>query len=244
MPASADNLRDLHHLHQRAKALRDRLTSGPKTVTARQAALQIRKTELDAAKKTLQEAKVKLKNSEHLLQSVEGKIDDLKVKLNQVKKNEEYKAIQNQIAHDDSTKSRHEEDILLSFDSIEEKAREVARLDAEVKRFGDEVAALKKQVEDQAVAQAAQLRELEAAIIDGESAIPENHRDQYRRIVSRYGADALAACEGGSCLGCYTAVTAQVMNELINGVSLSFCMSCGRLLYLAEHDLVSTRRSG
>ncbi len=31
MPATADNLRDLHLLHQRAKALRDRLTSGPKT---------------------------------------------------------------------------------------------------------------------------------------------------------------------------------------------------------------------
>ena len=29
MPATADSLRDLHLLHQRAKALRDRLTSGP-----------------------------------------------------------------------------------------------------------------------------------------------------------------------------------------------------------------------
>ena len=244
MPATASNLRDLHHLHQRARALRDRLASGPKTIAARQAALQVRNNELEAAKKALQEAKVQLKKHEHLLQGVETKIDDYKIKLNQVKKNEEYKAIQNQIAHDASSKSKFEEDILLAFDSIEAKAREVARLEAEVKRFTDEVAALKKQVEEQAGAQASQLRELETAIIDGENTIPESHRDQYRRIVARYGADALAACEDGSCLGCYTAVTAQVMNELINGVSLSFCMSCGRLLYLAEHDVVATRRGG
>ncbi len=245
MPATAENLRDLHHLHQRARALRDRLTSGPKTVAARQAALQIRQNELETAKKALQEAKVLLKKHEHLLQGVETKIDDYKVKLNQVKKNEEYKAIQNQIAHDASSKSKFEEDILHAFDTIDEKAKEVARLEAEVKRAGDEIANLKKQIDDQAASQAAQLRELEAAIIAGESIIPEAHRDQYRRIIARYGADALAACEGpdGACLGCYTAVTAQVMNELINGVSLSFCMSCGRLLYLAEPELVSTRRT-
>ena len=39
MPITASNLRELHQLHQRAKALRDRLTSGPKTLAARHAAL-------------------------------------------------------------------------------------------------------------------------------------------------------------------------------------------------------------
>ena len=33
---TAENLRDLHELHQRAKALRDRLSSGPKTLAVRQ----------------------------------------------------------------------------------------------------------------------------------------------------------------------------------------------------------------
>ena len=47
MSATAENLRDLHELHQRAKALRDRLTSGPKTLAARQAALANRQAELE-----------------------------------------------------------------------------------------------------------------------------------------------------------------------------------------------------
>ncbi len=65
------------------------------------------------AKKALQDSKVQLKKHEHSLQSIETKIDDFKVKLNQVKKNEEYKALQNQIAHDNAAKSKIEEEILV-----------------------------------------------------------------------------------------------------------------------------------
>ena len=98
MPATAANLRDLHTLHQRAKAIRDRLTSGPKTLAARQAALTAKLAGLDASKKALQDAKVQQKTKEHTAQSLASKTDDLKVKLNLVKKNDEYKAIQNEIA--------------------------------------------------------------------------------------------------------------------------------------------------
>ena len=195
MPATADNLRDLHQLHQRAKALRDRLTSGPKTLAARQAALATRQAELEPAKKALQDSKVQLKKHEHSLQGIDTKIDDLKVKLNQVKKNDEYKALQNQIAHDNTAKSKIEEDILVSLEVIETKTAEFTKLEAEVKRFAAEVAALQQQIDERGVAHKTQLQELETAIIEAEIAIPEEYRDQYRRIVGRYGADALAVCE-------------------------------------------------
>jgi uncharacterized protein len=242
MPATAENLRDLHQLHQRARALRDRLSSGPKTLAARQAALATRQTEVEAARKALQDAKMHVKKHEHTLKGVETRIDDLKVKLNQVKKNDEYKALQNQIAHDDVAKGKAEEDILTALEEVETKTADVARLEADVKKYGSEVAALQQQIEQQAGDHKTQLGELEAAITQAETAIPDNHRDHYRRIVARYGADALAACEDGFCHGCYTSVTPQMMNELINGASLTFCLSCGRLLYLAEPEVATTRR--
>jgi len=243
MPATADNLRDLHHLHQRARALRDRLSSGPKTLAARQAALAGRQAELEVARKALQDIKVQVKKHEHSLQGLETKIDDLKVKLNLVKKNEEYKALQNQIAHDNAGKAKLEEEILVGLDAIESKTLELAKLDADVKRFAAEIGSLQQQIHEQAAAYKTQLRELETAIIAAETAIPEDFRDRYRRIVSRYGADALAACEDGSCHGCFTAVTAQMTNDLINGQSLTFCLSCGRLLYLSEPEVAHTRRT-
>src|SRR6476661_767530 len=61
MPSTASNLRELHQLHQRAKALRDRLNSGPKTLAARQTALDNRRAALEDSRKGLQDAKVQLK---------------------------------------------------------------------------------------------------------------------------------------------------------------------------------------
>jgi predicted nucleic acid-binding Zn-ribbon protein len=243
MPATAENLRELHQLHQRAKALRDRLTSGPKTLAARQAALANRRIALENARKVLQDAKVQLKKREHLLQSHQDKIDDLKVKLNQVRKNDEYKALQNQIAHDRSALAKQEDEILETYGQIETLTAELAALEVEIKTFADEVAALQTQVESQAGDSRTRLQELESAIVEAEAIIPEDLRERYRRTVKQRGADAMAFVESGACSGCYVSVTSQMMNELINAHNLTFCKSCGRILYLAEEDVPHARRT-
>jgi len=244
MTATADALRDLHTLHQRAKAVRDRLQSGPKTLAARQAALTARQADLEKARKAFQDAKLGISRSEHALQASQSKIDDLNVKLNLVKKNEEYKALQNQIAHDKAAMGKYEDQVLQGYETIEAQAAELARFDAEVKDFARDVQKLQTDLEDQAVAQKALLAELETSIAGAEHSIPADQREQYRRVVRQLGADALAAVEGGACVGCYTSVTAQTLNELINLGSLCFCKSCGRLLYLAEGEAESSRASG
>lgn len=244
MAATAENLRELHQLHQRAKALRDRLSSAPKTLAARQAALANRQTALEASRKALQDLKVQQKKKEHSLQSHQAKIDDLKVKLNQVKKNDEYKAIQNQIAVDKNAMEKLEGEILEDMMLTDERAAQLAAEEGEVKKFADEVAALRNQIEASAVEQRAQLAELEAAIVGAEDIIPEDARERYRRTVKQHGADAMAFVENQACSGCFVSVTAQMLNELINNTSLSFCKSCGRVLYLPEEEIQHTRRSG
>ena len=248
MPATADNLRELHQLHQRAKAIRDRLTSGPKTLAARQVALTNKQAALEAAKKALQDAKVQQKTKEHTVQSVNAKIDDLKVKLNSVKKNEEYKAIQNEIALNKSTIEKIEGTILEDMVKVDEQTKKVADEEAEFKKFAGEVAAMKTLIESQAEGQKTQLKELETAITEAEEVIPEDFRERFKRTVKQHGADAMAQVEfdlkshAGSCSGCFVSVTTQMMNELINGESLTFCMTCGRVLDLSEEDLNAIRR--
>src|SRR5271165_3600182 len=236
MTATAEILRDLHLLHHRAKALRDRLASAPRTLANRQA-------DVEKARKALQDAKVQLKKHEHALQAQQAKIDDLKVKLNQVKKNEEYKALQNQIAHDKAAMSKTEDEILQTYEQIETQGVALARLEAEVKSFAQDVVAIQTEIESQASSHKAQLQELETAIVEAEISIPEQERERYSRTVRQYGADALAACENGACLGCFTSVTMQMLNHLINGDQLMFCKSCGRLLYLAEHAETTSKRA-
>ena len=78
MPSTASSLRDLHLLHQRAKAIRDRLTSAPKTLAAKQTATAARQTKLDEAKKALQDEKLAISKHEAQVQSHQTKNDDLK----------------------------------------------------------------------------------------------------------------------------------------------------------------------
>jgi predicted nucleic acid-binding Zn-ribbon protein len=249
MSTTAANLRDLHDLHRRAKALRDRLTSGPKTLAARQLALNTRQAALEASRKALQDAKVQLKKREHSVQAVQAKMDDLRVKLNQVKKNEEYKAIQNQLAHDKAAQEKLEGEALEEMVRIDEQAAALAAEEAEVKKLAADVAALRADLEAQAESQGSQLREIENAIIEAEDVIPEDLRERYRRTVKQHGADALAFVDfdpknhTGACSGCYVSVTPQMLNELINVESLTFCKTCGRVLYLAEEDIPTTRRT-
>jgi len=236
MPVTTDSLRELHLLHQRAKALRDRLESGPKTIAARQAALAKRREELEKARKAAQDAKLGVKKAEHALQAAESKIEDLTIKLNQARKNDEYKAIQNQIAHDTAAKSKHEDEILAGYEAIEVQTASLAALEKEVEDFAGEVAKLAADLEAQAVGWRAQLAELETGVVQAERAIPPSQREQYRRVVRRFAADALAPVEEGACLGCYTTIPPQMLNELINNEGLLFCKSCGRLLYLGEQE--------
>lgn len=244
MAATADNLRELHQLHQRAKALRDRITSGPKTLAARQASLAIRQNALEASRKAVQDSKVQLKKREHSLQAHQSKIDDLKVKLNLVKKNEEYKAIQNQIANDKAAIEKLEGEILEDMVRIDEQVAALATEEQEFKTFSAQVAEFKSEQESQAADQKARLEEVVAAIVGAEAIIPEDYRERYRRTVKQHGADAMAFIENHACSGCFVSITAQMMNELINNSTLSFCKTCGRVLYLAEEDVANTRRSG
>jgi predicted nucleic acid-binding Zn-ribbon protein len=244
MAITAESLQELHRLHQRAKALRDRLTSGPKMLAARQSALTNRQVSLESARKALQEAKVQISKREHLLQSHQLKIDDHKVKLNQAKKNDEYKAIQNQIAHDQAAIGKLEDELLEAYGATESQTAALATLEAEVAAVAKEVAGLKDEIEAHAAEQQARLQELETAIVEAEDVIPEDHREQYRRVVKRHGADALAFLQSDACSGCNVSVTAQTKNELINGHTLCFCKTCGRVLYLAEEDIPNTRRTG
>lgn len=236
MPATAENLRDLHDLHRRAKALRDRLTSNPKTLAARQAALAARRTSRDEAHKALQDTRAKVRNREVQLQGQQTRTDDLKVKLNQVKKNDEYKAIQNQIAHDQATIAQTEDEILEAYTRIDTQAAELATLDAEVQRLTSDVESFRTQIESQAGQFQTQLEDLEAAIVEAEGIIPLEQRDQYRRNVKQRGADAFAAVslDDRACSGCFVSVTPQMVNELITCSSLIFCKTCGRILYQAE----------
>ena len=243
MTTTADNLRDLHTLHQRANALRDRLASGPKTVAGRRSLVASRRASLTAEFEALKHAKGQIHNKETQARSIQARVIELRTKLNATKKQAEYDAIINQIAADNLAASKLEDEALELIGQVEATEAVLKAKAAEVDKLTADVEALAGDVESKAGPQREQLAELEHGIVAAEAIIPEDVRDQYLRVVKSRGADGMAPAEGRACSGCYVTITHQMMNELINAESLVFCKSCGRILYLSEEALSATRRS-
>ncbi len=243
MTTTANSLREIHSLHQRAKAIQDRLSSHPKTVAARNVIVAKKETSLEQSKKELQQVKVSKGLKETQRKSVLAKIDDFSSKLLTVKKNEEYKAIQNEIALLKSQMGKIDDELIESELDVEDRAEKIKELEAEVAKLKSELTAFLKKFDENKPADDANLADLSRQIADAEAIIPIEIRDSYQRVIRQRGADALALVEEGACSGCFMAVTSQMVNDLINCDKLVFCRSCGRVLYMAEETERITRRS-
>lgn len=243
MTTTANSLREIHSLHQRAKAIQDRLSSHPKTVATRNVIVAKKETSLEQSKKELQQVKVSKGLKETQRKSVLAKIDDFSSKLLTVKKNEEYKAIQNEIALLKSQMGKIDDELIESELDVEDRAEKIKELEAEVAKLKSELTAFLKKFDENKPADDANLADLSRQIADAEAIIPIEIRDSYQRVIRQRGADALALVEEGACSGCFMAVTSQMVNDLINCDKLVFCRSCGRVLYMAEETERITRRS-
>jgi len=243
MTTTANSLREIHSLHQRAKAIRDRLAGVPKSVAARSGVVAKKQEAVDKAKKDLQQVKVNKATKESQRKSIHQKMDDYASKLLSVKKNDEYKAIQNEIAVLKSQVNKVDDDIIEFELELETREASVKALEAEMKKAQDELEAFKAQAESSRAGDEAKLAELSQAVAEAESIIPIELRDKYQRIIRQKGADALAIVEEGACTGCFMSVTSQMLNDLINCDTLVFCRTCGRVLYMAEEAEKLTKRS-
>ena len=242
MTTTANSLREIHSLHQRSKAIRDRLLSVPKTIVARQAQVARKQDTLDKAKKDIQQIKVSKGLKEVKRKSLLGKIDDYSSKLLTVKKNEEYKAIQNEIALVKSQVNKVDDEIIDFEIDLEDRDASVKLLEADLKKAQDDLATYQKQSTEAKAGEEAKLEELAHSLLNAEAVINPDIREQYQRVIRQRGAEAMAVVESSACMGCNMSITSQMLNDLINCDNLVFCRSCGRILYMAEETEKMTKR--
>ncbi len=235
-PTAATDLKSLHLLHQRAKALRDRLDSGPKTLAARGKILDAKKKTLELAQLAVKVKKTDIQKLELNVASARSRVNDLRVKLNAVKKNEEYKVLTNQIATENKAISNQEDEILDAMAESELLVAELKKVEAETKVVVGDYDKLKAEFEAKAEGLRTQLGALEAAILASEHVVPVDDRERYRRSVKGTGSEAFSGVSrvNPSCSGCFLSITHQAVNEMMIGRSLVFCKTCGRILYLED----------
>ncbi|HTQ38311.1 MAG TPA: C4-type zinc ribbon domain-containing protein [Pirellulales bacterium] len=233
MAVNAVALRELHRIHRQLSDLRERLESGPKQVRSRTAGVAQAEEQLAKIQADLKANRVALDQKQLQLKTAEGKVVDLKVKLNQANTNREYQALKDQIAADEMAGSVLADEILEAMEKLDGMKALVPEAEGRVTKAKEELTKIQQQIRAEEEMLRTDVKRLEKELAEAETALPEDFRALYQRVVNAKGEDAMAVVEGGSCGGCYQQLTSNMVNE-INMGRVVLCKSCGRVLYLPE----------
>jgi hypothetical protein len=241
MTFTAASLRELHRIHRQLSDLRERLERGPKQIKARQANAAAADEKLAKAHADSKAARVAVDQKQLLLRSGEAKIFDLKNKLNTCHTNREYQALRDQILADEMANSVLSDEILEAMERGDTFKHTIAEAEQQVAKTKEDLAKLQQTVRAQEETLLGEVARLEKELREAETALPDDIRGAYQRIVKVLGEDAMAQVEGESCGGCHKQLTPNVMSQLTMA-TVVFCKTCGRLLYLPE-DRTPTKKA-
>jgi len=188
--------------------------------------------ELKEREKNFQNLQIEQRSCESEIEQKNGQISKYQQQLFQVKKNEEYQALLNEIEVLKKQIGLKEERIIsLMIDIDEAKARlaqDKKRIEAELKDIDQQCAAIDTELIDDVRArkQLEQDREPVAGQIDASTLA------RYMRIRnSKKSGPALVPLNDQVCTGCNMVMPPQIANEVLAGSKLHSCHLCGRLLY-------------
>lgn len=189
---------------------------------------------LDAAKTSAQKIESERKRLELEVDSKKQQIDKYATQQLQTKKNEEYRALANEIENCKGVIGKLEDQQLELMEQAEAAAKKVAdatkvakdlktAADAEIEDLGKAETSLKAKV--------AALETERAALAGG---IDPDTLNRYERLLRNKGNRVVVGIEHGVCGGCHMKFPHQITVTLQAGEEVVTCPNCGRILYYTQ----------
>jgi uncharacterized protein len=231
MTSPAATLRELHRLRRHAKDLQTEIERAPRLLKAHQAKVTRQEETLRVGQDALKRLKVVMHDKEGELKTAQQLVTKYEDQRNKATSKKEYDAAQAEINSTRKKCQQIEDQILDAMGDVETKTAELPELEKGIKLAKQELAEFEKTNQTRLVSLTEQLKEAQRQLTEVEAALPDDVRTHYNRLVGARGEDALAAVQDRTCVACYTSITAQQHNELIQA-QFVVCKSCGRILYL------------
>ena len=234
MLAELEQLLILQDRQQKIRQIEAETKTLPQQRKALDAQVAATAAALEALKQKSKQMEVDRKKLELDANTRRDSISKLRTQQYETRKNEEFRAIGNEIERYEKEIQQiedHELDLMEQAETVknelaaEEKRgatsrdlvqRQVADLDEKGKTLNVRLAELRKE------------REQIAAAID------EDLLSRFDRLFASKGDAAVVALEHEVCTGCHMKVTTQTAHHVKNGKEIVSCEQCGRILYLAE----------
>lgn len=232
MQKNLEILLEVQKREQRLQELDREIADLPKRVAAIDA-------QLSGARQTRDQAKAAQDSGQSERRQVEREIEDLRAKItkirshsSEVKTNQEYKALLDEITFVEGQIGKHEERLLEIMEQSDSLARATTAAEAELKIQEKDVA----RESAAAAAQTAAARTEHAHIAAERDALRAQAEAKwllrFDRVL-RMRKQALAAVDREACGGCRVRLRPQFLQEMtLDSDRLFICESCGRILYM------------
>ena len=231
MLADLEHLIELQQVDLRLQELTRQLDSFPQRRAEAEQELKHARDKIETARARHTDCLKQRKKLELDVQQVEERVAKHKSQMYEVKSNEAYRALQEEVTTEEKAKAKLEDQELEIMLAAEELEKQIKAAEAELARVEKSVAAALRQLgEEQAVCEkelAAQTAQRDAlrGQTDGEALTV------YDRIARAHGGIALAEARDEVCLVCRIHIRPQTFAEVRRGDQIHYCESCHRILY-------------
>lgn len=197
---------------------------------------------LRAAQAGLETAKEKAKGNQTTRRKLEGDVSATEAKISKyrdqmlsVKTNEEYKAVQKEIEHAQTTIRKVEDEILNLMMEAESTQIEIKSAEARLKEDQQRVSEERQDLEKVNLQDLSALESYLKERKEIENAVSSDLLPRYERVRKHRGGIAVASARDYMCEVCKVRIRPQVFQEIMKNDQIIPCDACQRILYYPEN---------
>ncbi|HEV3408806.1 MAG TPA: C4-type zinc ribbon domain-containing protein [Chthoniobacterales bacterium] len=161
-------------------------------------------------------------------------INRLRTQQYETRKNEEFRAIGNEIERYQKEVSALEDQELELMEQLDKLKAQIAEEDQKAAAARESIARQVADLGGKGEVLEGRLQELVKERAELASRIDEDLLERFERIFASKGDAAVVALEHEVCTGCHMKVTTQTAHRAKSGKEIVSCEQCGRILYSAE----------
>lgn len=231
MLADLQRLIELQQADLRLRDLEDQIAVFPQRRAQAEKELSEARRQVEEARKQHTENLKARKKLELDVQQLEERIDKHRTQVYEVKSNEAYRALQEEIAEEEKNHAGAEERVLEVMIADEELEGQIKEAEATLKQVEQRVQAALKQLGEEEAAVKKDAAEVVAHRDELRGEIGEEPLAMYDRIAGAHGGIALAEARDEVCQVCRIHIRPQTFAEVKRNDEIRYCESCHRILY-------------
>ncbi len=231
MQSDLEQLLILQDRDQKIMRIRQEVRSVPQQRAQLEAQLTSSIAALEAVKQRAQQIERDKKKLELDVGTRTESINRLKTQQYETRKNEEFRAMANEIERYAKEISGIEDQELELMEQADKVKLEVAEAEKNATAARSAVAKQQADLDEKAKTLAARLQELLAERAELAGKIDEDVLERFERLLASKGDSAVVGLVHEVCTGCHMKITPQTAHRVKAGKEIVSCEQCGRILY-------------